>query len=100
MSRRILSLTKHTLRLSVSSIVICLITVLTINAQTVSPGAETKGDKNAPKTPPTLSSQDTTDNKTTTASAVGDDQYLRDIYRRFYESYKLGPEDEIAVRVQ
>jgi polysaccharide export outer membrane protein len=29
----------------------------------------------------------------------GADPYFRDIYRQFYETYRLGPEDEIAVRV-
>ncbi len=100
MSRRIISLTKHSLRLSLSSIVICLITALTIHAQTVSPGAETKGDKNARKTPPTLASQDTRDNQTSPAPEYEEDQYINNIYRRFYETYKLGPDDEIAVRVQ
>jgi len=77
-----------------------LITALTSYAQTGSPGTETQGDNNKRKTPPTLSSQDNLGNKTTPAPAAGDDQYLRDIYRRFYETYKLGPDDEIAIRVQ
>lgn len=29
-----------------------------------------------------------------------DDQIFRDVYRKFHESYKLGPNDEIAIRVQ
>jgi polysaccharide export outer membrane protein len=29
-----------------------------------------------------------------------DDQYFREIYRDFYNHYKLGPEDQIALRVQ
>jgi polysaccharide export outer membrane protein len=33
------------------------------------------------------------------ASMEGADPYFRDIYRQFYENYRLGPEDEIAVRV-
>src|SRR5262245_53304811 len=28
-----------------------------------------------------------------------DEQYFRDIYREFYETYRLGPADEIAIRV-
>jgi protein involved in polysaccharide export with SLBB domain len=28
------------------------------------------------------------------------DEYFREIYREFYNSYKLGPEDQIALRVQ
>jgi polysaccharide export outer membrane protein len=33
------------------------------------------------------------------SSMEGADPYFRDIYRQFYETYRLGPEDEIAVRV-
>ncbi len=29
-----------------------------------------------------------------------DDTYFKEIYRNFYNTYKLGPEDQIAVRVQ
>src|SRR5262245_25395879 len=29
----------------------------------------------------------------------GDDQFFKDIYREFYETYRLGPGDEIAIRV-
>ncbi len=29
-----------------------------------------------------------------------EDQVFRDVYRKFHESYKLGPNDEIAIRVQ
>jgi len=32
-------------------------------------------------------------------SAATDDPYFRGIYRSFYEGYRLGPEDEIAIRV-
>lgn len=98
MSRRIISLTKPSLRLFVFSIVISLITALSIHAQTGSPGAE--GDKNARKTPPTLASQDARDNQTSPAPEEGEDQYLKVIYDRFYLTYKLGPDDEIAVRVK
>ena len=98
MSRRIIPLTKPILRLSVFSIVICLITALTIHAQTVSPGAE--GDKNVRRTPPTLASQDARDNQTSPAPEAGEAQYLKEIYDRFYLTYKLGPDDEIAVRVK
>jgi len=36
------------------------------------------------------------------AGMAGDagDQYFRDIYRDFYNTYKLGPEDQLALRVQ
>jgi protein involved in polysaccharide export with SLBB domain len=29
----------------------------------------------------------------------GDDSFFRDIYREFYDTYRLGPADEIAIRV-
>jgi polysaccharide biosynthesis/export protein len=29
----------------------------------------------------------------------GDDQFFKDIYQEFYETYRLGPADEIAIRV-
>src|SRR5262245_42488904 len=70
MSRRKISLTKPSLKLSLSLIVICLITALTAYAQTGSPGTETQGDNNKRKTPPTLSSQDNLGNKTTPAPAA------------------------------
>jgi polysaccharide export outer membrane protein len=31
--------------------------------------------------------------------SAGDDEYFKGIYRRFYETYRLGPSDAIAVRV-
>jgi polysaccharide biosynthesis/export protein len=31
--------------------------------------------------------------------ALGDDSFFRDIYREFYDTYRLGPADEIAIRV-
>jgi protein involved in polysaccharide export with SLBB domain len=100
MSRRILSLSKSSLRLSVSSIVVCLFTTMIAFAQIGSPGAETQGDKKGQKSPPTLASQDSLGSKTTTPpEAPIDDQYFKNIYRQFSETYKLGPDDEIAVRV-
>ena len=32
-------------------------------------------------------------------SPEGDDLYFKQLYRRFYETYRLGPEDQIAIRV-
>lgn len=32
-------------------------------------------------------------------SAESDDAYFKQLYRRFYETYRLGPEDQIAIRV-
>jgi protein involved in polysaccharide export with SLBB domain len=98
MSRRTISSTKSSLWLSVSSIVICLVITMTAHAQTGSPGAEVQGDKNAQKTPPTLSSRDRLSNPT--PSEEVDNQYFRKMYNHFTETYKLGPEDELAVRVQ
>jgi polysaccharide biosynthesis/export protein len=72
---------------------------MTAHAQTGSPGAETQGDKNAQKTPPTLSSRDRLSNNPTPSEEV-DNQYFRKMYDQFNETYKLGPEDELAVRVQ
>jgi protein involved in polysaccharide export with SLBB domain len=43
-----------------------------------------------------------TDAQKTSGSAQkisGDDQFFKDIYREFYETYRLGPGDEIAIRV-
>lgn len=34
-----------------------------------------------------------------TTSSQNDDQYFKDIYRNFYDTYKLGPDDVIAVRI-
>ena len=39
------------------------------------------------------------DKGTEPASNAGDDEYFKSIYRHFYDSYKLGPGDAIALRV-
>jgi polysaccharide biosynthesis/export protein len=101
MSRRILSLGKSSLRLFVSSIVFCLFTTMIAFAQTGSPNAETQGDKKAQKSPPTLASQETLGKETTNLSPEPiDDKYFKKIYDQFSETYKLGPDDELAIRVQ
>ena len=43
----------------------------------------------------------TDDTRPRSAASVPDsvDPYFKDIYRNFHETYKLGPEDEIAIRV-
>jgi polysaccharide export outer membrane protein len=43
----------------------------------------------------------TTQNGGTVAVAVdeNEDQYFKTIYRHFFETYKLGPEDELAIRI-
>jgi polysaccharide biosynthesis/export protein len=33
------------------------------------------------------------------AQTLGDDQFFKGIYREFYDTYRLGPADEIAIRV-
>lgn len=33
------------------------------------------------------------------AAAQSSDEYFKDIYRNFYETYKLGPDDQIAIRI-
>lgn len=40
-----------------------------------------------------------TDQAQAVASAETDDQYFKGIYRHFYDTYRLGPEDELAIRV-
>jgi polysaccharide export outer membrane protein len=99
MSRRTISSTKSSLWLSVSSIVICLVITMTAHAQTGSPGTDTQGDKNAQRPRQTLSSRDTPINNSAPSEEV-DNQYFKKMYNQFTETYKLGPEDELAVRVQ
>lgn len=58
--------------------------------------------------PPTTRTESTTRAKTEAAQTPPppprtegtEEQVFRDVYRKFHESYKLGPNDEIAVRVQ
>jgi polysaccharide biosynthesis/export protein len=37
--------------------------------------------------------------QTSAAAQIEDDSFFRDIYREFYDTYRLGPADEIAIRV-
>jgi polysaccharide export outer membrane protein len=39
------------------------------------------------------------DNSASETKTADEEQYFKDVYRRFYESYKFGPGDQIAVRV-
>jgi polysaccharide export outer membrane protein len=52
------------------------------------------------QTPAPAAGQTGAAGRTSAAGEISEDeQYFRDIYREFYETYRLGPADEIAIRV-
>jgi polysaccharide biosynthesis/export protein len=79
---------------------LCLVANITITAQKQIPGSEPRKDKNAELTPTTQSQIAEHPAKSSPSSIGEGDQMFNDIYGRFYETYRLGSADEIAVRVQ
>jgi polysaccharide biosynthesis/export protein len=84
---RPVSVLESAIRLLVlASIAACAVAPVATSAQQKAPAASR------------LASEDQT--RADRANSAGDvDPYFKDIYREFYERYRLGPEDEIAIRV-
>jgi protein involved in polysaccharide export with SLBB domain len=79
---------------------LCLIPTITVTGQTKITGSETLKDKNGGPTPTIQSQQGEQPAKTPSSSISEGDRMFDDIYSRFYDTYRLGSADEIAVRVQ
>jgi protein involved in polysaccharide export with SLBB domain len=51
------------------------------------------------QTPAPGAGQTSTGQASAAGEASGDEQFFKDLYREFYDTYRLGPADEIAIRV-
>ncbi len=66
--------------MAIAVLTVCALT--TISAQTSSPGSEAVKEKDAKRV------------------GVADDPVFDGIYRKFYDTYRLGPADEISIRIK
>ncbi len=78
-------------RLILTSLIVALVVCLSLSVRAQQTATLTKEKSTAIKTEGT---------QPPAQAGVSEEQVFQNAYRKFYESYKLGPNDELAIRVQ